>query len=334
MKLGKALILTVIALTVFAASGFYFINNTPINYFSSQSASSVVYIENAVSGTVTLTDPSLKKTIDLTVYYPLDRGSGVIVTPNGYIITAFHVVSDPQSRDTWGVLKKMDDNDIKNYVEQAAVKAYLSNYNPQLGTYLLSNTTMANQGNLNENIDIITGLLVQNNLINVKSYKQTIKVRFPAYDEADPLNAQLVDVGASNSNDDVALLKVDPAYKNLPSLNVSMQNPQIGGTVRIYGYPARDNETQHQLTPSTAQGQLISETSNSRGTIYYQTNASTAPGYSGGPVLNEKNRVIGILIYGVNSEGNFRGQSQSSLFLSSKYIIQICDKNNVPINVI
>jgi hypothetical protein len=46
--------------------------------------------------------------------------------------------------------------------------------------------------------------------------------------------------------------------------------------------------------------------------------------------------VIGIVIYEIESLGNFNQQigSQSTLFLSSNYIIQICNKNNVPITVL
>ena len=338
MKLLKnTLILVLILLVAFVAYGAFFVDNSPLTYFSSKSASSTVYVENGVSGVVTITDPSLHRTMEFNInYYVLETGSGVIVSKNGYIITAFHVIGDPQANEV-NVLKKLSDNDIKLYVEQAAVSNYLLNYNPQLGAEL-SNSNMVSPDNLSANTRTTTNLLIQNNLIHVNSYKHVIKVKFAAPTGVKPLNAQLVDVGNSGSDDDVALLKVDPAGRNLPALKVSSQDLKKGENIRIYGYPASSEITQSQLsvTPSTTTGKLISEVRNSYNVIYYKTNASTYSGYSGGPVLNNKNQVVGILIYGLKSRGSFMQQIESkySLFLSSNYIIQICRKNNVPLDIV
>lgn len=337
MKLLKNTLTSVlILLAVFVTYEAFFIDNTPLNYFSSKSASSTVYVENGVSGIVTITDPSLHKTVWFNIsFYPLETGSGVIVSKNGYIITAFHVIGDPES-NTINVLKTMSDDDIKTYVEQAAVSTYLSNYNPQLGAELSGND-MVSQSNLSANTRTTTDLLIQNNLISVKYYKQVIKVKFSSATGIKPLNAQLVDVGNSGSDNDVALLKVNPAGRNLPALKISSHDPKNGENIRIYGYPADSNVTQSQLSvnPSTTTGSLISEVRNSHDILYYKTNASTFHGYSGGPVLNSKNEVIGILIYGIQSKGSFLQQIKSryGLFLSSNYIIQICRENEVPIDI-
>ena len=315
------------------ASGAYVFNNGILAYLSPQSADPTVYVGNGVSGVVTITDPSLNKTTDINItYLSLNTGSGVIVSKEGYIITAFHVISDPQALSN-NRLEKMNDSDIQRYLEQEAVKNYLSKYNPQLSDKLFNNAR------LSSNIDVLTGLLVKKNLINVKSGEQVIKVYLRSPARVSSLNAQLVDVGNSTSHDDVALLKINlnllNAAPNLPTLNISSQKLEKGENISIYGYP--DKELQTQLViPSTATGQLTAKMRNSFGTIYYKTNAHAAPGYSGGPVLDSQNNIIGIIIYGTGLIEPFNKhiESESTLFLSSNYIIQICKKNNVSIKVV
>ena len=85
------------------------------------------------------------------------------------------------------------------------------------------------------------------------------------------------------------------------------------------------------INPSSTSGQLTGVLPNN-GTVYYQTNAVTTHGYSGGPVLDAQKNVLGIIIYSIVSN-NQQGSVTSSLFLSSNYIIQLCHKNNVTINV-
>ncbi|MEN6294363.1 MAG: hypothetical protein ABFD07_20405, partial [Methanobacterium sp.] len=58
----------------------------------------------------------------------------------------------------------------------------------------------------------------------------------------------------------------------------------------------------------------------------------TAEGYSGGPVVNSENRVTGVLVYGIGTKENPK-KIVASLYLSSKYIKKICNKNKVPITV-
>ncbi len=57
-----------------------------------------------------------------------------------------------------------------------------------------------------------TELLIQRNLLNVKSSKQLIKVKLPGTSGGNSINANLVDVGDPNSDDDVALLKIDTLF--------------------------------------------------------------------------------------------------------------------------
>jgi serine protease Do len=319
--------------------------------FRVQPASSTVLIENGVSGVGTIIDPFHNKTLDLSIdYYPIDTGSGFILTDDGYIITAFHVVGDPLAVTSQGMLKKMGNNEIKQYVEQATLTNYISKYNPRFAEELIGNSSIGSTRDFRYvNLNDLTDLLLENNLLRVKSYKQVIKVKFPSSLKAsseNSLNASLIDVGDASTDTDVALLKVEPKVK-LPNLYISSQNPTIGENIGIYGYPATSNGIQYvnnqftgssssNIIPTLTTGSLIAETPSPAGAIYYETNTPTGEGYSGGPVLNTQNNVLGIIIYGIQTRRHFRNTNtrQFSFFLSSKYLIQLGAKNNIPLKTL
>ena len=147
MGLIKKLIITIIFLVV-AILFFIAAQSTIENYnysqssnLTSQTANSTVYIQNGVTGIVTINDPFLHRTTRIDVIYdPLDTGSGFIINKNGYIITALHVIGDLDSLNKQ-TLKTMDSNDVNRYVERAAVKGYISEYNPELNSEIAANTS-------------------------------------------------------------------------------------------------------------------------------------------------------------------------------------------------
>ncbi len=166
------------------------------------------------------------------------------------------------------------------------------------------------------------------------SDEQDIKVYLRTPSRIATQNAQLIDVGNSASDEDIALLKIN-STDSLPFLNISSQAPTTGEYIRIFGFPDNSILTQ-SAEPSISEGTLTDMAPNQYGTIYYQTTATSAPGDSGGPVLNAKNSVIGITIFKSEliSPITQQVESQFTLFLSSNYIIQICKKNHVPINIV
>ena len=343
-------------------------NYSQSSSLTSQSAESVVYIQNGVTGQVTITDPFLNRTTNVNIiYYPLDTGSGFIVNSNGYIITALHVVGDLDSLNNQ-TLKRMDNSDVQHYIERAAVKGYVSEYNPDL-SYELANNVSGNS-HLHLDLNTTTDILNRKNLLKVQTAQQLIKVNLPGTSSTS-LNASVVDVGNPSTDDDVALLKIETSLKNLPKLSVNSKNPGIFEGVHIYGYPGLDNAVNSNynpslVTPSSSSGLITSETfkngSNSNtfdfstiyeniedwynviltpktspnNTLYYGTTAVTTSGYSGGPVVDSKNNVLGIIIFSIGSEDVFKQDLRitSSLFLSSQNIIKICKKNNIPIKVV
>jgi len=336
---------------------------------TSQTANSTVYIQNGVTGVVTINDPFIHKTTKIDIIYdPLDTGSGFIVNKNGYIITALHVIGDLDSLNKQQ-LKTMDSSDVNRYVERAAVNGYISEYNPKLSFEVAANTS-TNPNKINSNVT--TDYLIQRNLIAVQSSKQVIKVNLPGT-QSTPLNATLIDTGNPKTDEDVALLKINTPVANLHALAVNSKRPVIFEGLHIYGYPGLDNAENSFTNPSyikpeSSSGLLTSEVykngtnsdtfninsiyenianwikliaypgtiNNSSNTLYYGTSAPTTQGYSGGPVVDSHNKVLGIIIFSIESDNVFKQQIRftSSLFLSSQYIIQLCKKNHIPIKVV
>lgn len=338
-NLRSVLLIIIVLLVVgFIAQKTVTNSSNQSSLLNSQAADSVVYIENGVSGVVSITDPYLNKTSEINVVYdPLDSGSGFIVNSNGYIVTAFHVVGDPIAVQDQGVLRLMEPADIQRYLERAAVSGYLSKYNSQLGSELISNSNngsavLQTQPDANATTDMLT----QMNLIQVKSSKQQIRIRLPGSSIGDYINANLVDVGNSQTSDDVALLKINTMFTQLHPLILNSASPRTNDKIQIFGYPVTDqgissNYNQSSLQPSSSTGVITSAMPNNS-TLYYGTTAQTMHGYSGGPVLDSNNNVLGIIIYSlINSNST---EQSGSVFLSSQYIIQLCNKNNVTVTSI
>jgi len=334
----SVLLIVVVILVLGIAAEKIFNSSTSSSTLNSQTVDSVVYIENGVSGVVSITDPFLNKTSDINVVYdPLDSGSGFIVNKEGYIVTAFHVVGDPLTIQDQGVLRLMGPSDIQLYLERAAVSGYLSKYNTQLGSELMNNSTNSSPVlQTQPDANTTTEMLNQQNLIQVKSAKQQIRVRLPGSGVGDYVNANLVDVGNPETSEDVALIKINTWFTQLTPLTVSSTNPSLNQNIWILGYPVNTNETYSDknvssLQPSTATGTINNEIPNN-GTLYYGTTAQTTHGFSGGPVLNSNGNVLGIIIYSLIYSNS--SEQSGSVFISSDYIIKLCNKNNISMNTV
>lgn len=351
----KILVLVFTVLGICGAAGAASLggNSSSLNLHSSTAQSGTVLIENGFSGIVTVKDPLIQKTVKLKVNYgPSRSGSGFLVTKKGHIITAFHVVSDPRSLDH-KKLKKVENKDTQWYVEKTALTYYIENMNPRLGQKLLkSSGNSQNNLKLEKNRDYLTKLFIKRGWISANSSKYSIYVKGPALNGINAnssLEAHIVDVGNSRRDKDVALLKVDPKGRDLPVLNISSSNPKIGEKISIYGYPgdkkyrnsssANINQSSttssSNYTPSVSSGRITEKTSNSRGITYYKSDALVAKGYSGGPVVNSRNKVTGVIIYGIQKENISKKEKRvGSLFLSPEYIKEISNKNKVPVNAV
>lgn len=98
----------------------------------------------------------------------------------------------------------------------------------------------------------------------------------------------------SNPDNDYAVLELISPLNNVPTLSMgNSDNASINDIVTVIGYPGG----LFSSTKGTISNNEIPENNN-----LMQLNAGAWPGNSGGPVLNESDEVIGILIAGAENE--------------------------------
>jgi len=120
-----------------------------------------------------------------------------------------------------------------------------------------------------------------------------------------------------DSGRDLALLRVkDGAY---PALGLSERNPRIGQAVRILGFPGailseRLLNESARLEASVTTGTISGFKQDAIGQDVIQTDASAAPGHSGGPAVGPHGTVVGVLT-SVSLSGTGGGLVQGFNFL-------------------
>lgn len=327
---NKVIIALVCIFVLAAFAGLYVISQNLNTTTSPQDAT--VFILNQVSGASEVTDTKTGAVYSINVEnYSIGGGSGFIVNKDGYIITAAHVVSDPKSLDNEDKIKKMDNNDLQFYVNQAAIYILLQQNQPDLASNISE-----------EQLNNLTTQAIASGSVRATKYEQNIYVMGPAFPDSNetPSKVKLVDMGKVDAGVDLALLKLDEVKTNLPKLPLRSEKIEVGENVRTYGYPTEQfdfyqsldekNQTKEDiwksmLTATLTKGIVSAERTWTNGTKFYQTDASVDYGSSGGPVTDENNRVIGVLVMGFEKQGfNF--------FLPSEYVIELCNKNGVSLD--
>ncbi len=193
-------------------------------------------------------------------YFPVKSGSGFIIDPDGYILTNRHVVL---FKDLESARKR-----IGTDVAQSLIEEYGYNFSDtEKGSVLLDFQTMFARGDYR-----FTGIL------NGKEY------------DADVLEV------SDEEGDDLALVQIkgeDPfsgiEFADRESINSSL----IGETVYSFGYPLGLTITRifKDRVVSMNKGNISAFRDDELG---IQHNAAISQGNSGGPLVNEEGKVVGI----------------------------------------
>lgn len=211
-------------------------------------------------------------------------GSGFVFQENGYIATNAHVVSI---------------NTLKQkLITEKALAALYEN------ALTLSDSEL--EGLLNEGkngfLQNVFTTILENGSFELNRDVRILDPKRVAKTVPEAMNDGLIATVLSESpnflsgGSDIALLKVDavPAA----ALGFSAGEVVVGDRVYIAGYPSTAETSERSSGDVTFTSGVVSAIRlSSEGKKIYQTDAKISEGSSGGPVLNEEGRVIGVVTF-------------------------------------
>lgn len=249
----------------------------------------VVIIVTEVSGEVRLACPN-KPPQRVTPPSSQAHGTGYLVNPDGYIITNGHVVQPYYEKDDREVREAF----IRQAIEQACLESGLSEERKKAAVErLVPRVAPAAIVELKKTLTVV--------LPNREKFIAEVKAYSPALSERPGKRVSGTGGGATESGKDVAVLKIDA--RNLPTIPLGdSDRVQVGQPIRILGFPGvvmyhdlLDRRSAVEATVTT--GHVSSLKLDARGGQVIQTDAAASWGNSGGPAINEKGEVVGMLTF-------------------------------------
>jgi serine protease Do len=213
------------------------------------------------------------------------KGSGFIVTPDGYVVTNAHVVSIRPAQIIPQVIIDLISTDLQQIFGQVDLRVEEQ--------HILANALSNYYGN---NTRITQELTVLN-----------VITRFSPSDAGgiaeNKIPAQLVQgaIGSPSPGKDVAIIKIDG--QNLPTLPLGDERSLNSlDNVVVIGFPGAVSTSPHfgqtGIEPSVLTGEFSGFQTTVGGWRAIQVSAPIAPGNSGGPALDTSGSVIGLATFG------------------------------------
>jgi S1-C subfamily serine protease len=228
-------------------------------------------------------------------------GSGVIINPNGYVLTATHVVSMEEEEIKANIISKFLGNLISQSKEEFMAEfenqgIELSEMQQKLVEKIILGYAINNITNFDYEKRVYVGLgIAEKGRSNVSGFfkpANTIKIG-----SAEKIK-DIISYGR-----DVAILKIDQL--NMPTSIISNDEPTEGAEVITIGYPGKVHlfmgqffDTFTIIKPTITKGIVSAIRVSNRGVRIIQTDATTSRGNSGGPAYNNNGEIIGTVSWG------------------------------------
>ena len=157
-----------------------------------------------------------------------------------------------------------------------------------------------------------SGFFVSKNLI-ITNYHVIEKANYLAITTYDGKKIPVKKIESVNRNHDLALIKIEQSYQASPIIQIEKEQPQIGERILVIGSPLGFEQT-------VSDG-IISGIRKFKGNIkLIQITAPISHGSSGGPVINQKGKVIGVATISITEGQNL------NFAVSSQYITDIMNQ--------
>jgi serine protease Do len=248
-------------------------------------------------------------------------GTGFIVTPDGYVVTAAHVVSPDQ--------QEVRAQFARYGLQREAEKVAASNRSlfAELDKAQVQSFTETILGWQSRHMSLVDRRV---------SHSAQLGIAVAGFDKtAKGVPVTMIGTGSAYPGRDVAIVKLGGNTTSYPTVPVGTDaDVQQGDTLFVDGYPAAstffaETSKDSQLQPSTTSGEVTAIKTTDQGTAVLQSQAPITPGNSGGPVLDAQGRVVGLVAAAaVDSNTGTQAQGQN-FFIAASVINNMLDEHNV-----
>ena len=143
--------------------------------------------------------------------------------------------------------------------------------------------------------------------------------------KVDSLEASIV---VADKKNDIALIKVNKTYQDVA--NIKLRSPKLGVDIIVFGYPLSDKLSSTHI--SVTKGSVSSLSGFRDDTSRFRYTAASQPGNSGGPIVNNKGRVVGVVSSVLkNDKGKSINWQNVNFGVRSSLLVNLMDSKNIPV---